>query len=124
VFFLLPDDHFLDSSFIARIESNDLYLDITPLSNRRDHSIRQTFLVLLLQILISIISIDKYIEIIPLPPLLNFDNFDITFTPHKNLVENVCSTQLNSANSLLFFSLDNMTDFSLADSSIISFERP
>jgi hypothetical protein len=86
VFFLLPDDNFLDSSFIARIESNDLYLDITPLSNRRDHSIRQTFLVLLLQILISIISIDKYIEIIPLPPLLNFDNFDITFTPHKNLV--------------------------------------
>jgi hypothetical protein len=100
VFFLLPDDNFLDSSFIARIESNDLYLDITPLSNRRDHSIRQTFLVLLLQILISIISIDKYIEIIPLPPLLNFDNFDITFTPHKNLVENVCSTQLNSAYSL------------------------
>jgi hypothetical protein len=63
-FFLLPDDHFLNSSFIARIESNDLYLDITPLSNRRDHSISQTFLVLLLQIFISIISIDKYIEII------------------------------------------------------------
>jgi hypothetical protein len=52
-FVLLPDYHFLRSSLISRIAwgdfevftLNNLYLDITPLFNRRDHRIRQTFLV-------------------------------------------------------------------------------
>jgi hypothetical protein len=66
---------------------NDLYLDITPLSNRRDHSIRQTFLVSRspttninfgnLKLLLNLINIDKYTELIALAPLLSVDNFDI-----------------------------------------------
>jgi hypothetical protein len=52
-FVLLPNDHFLRSSLISRIAwgdfevltLNNLYLDITPLFNRRDYRIRQTLLV-------------------------------------------------------------------------------